>query len=1321
MIRIKSNKCGYRGYSCEGIPSLTSGGMFDSDLVSELDAEFAKLPVKIKGMVFTEETIDMGWNGQKHPEVAELSCRSDTDPESEDTNVSIWGATGIPVEINGSTYYYPVYGGTNGWADLYNVKVEGSTQYFYRNTETGVLAATSDVYLKCDGGTFHNIFDVTDHIPEFVRGCTAYLTGGTEYEMSPGLLEPMLDTDFDPVGIDTITSMDAGLDAVTFNNIVISNWRGVVDDRFRNVYARLNSIPIGSTDYSLRDLKNEEYDESLCDNFRIILSNANGQALQTLGHTVANVYTVSDGVVSVDDATIGVTGKTGISAPFYAWVELSGTTDATVGQQDRKQLTFTTTDGSYIQGSTVNGGEIVNKTSVTDQTTGITTYTYTIRYAEGDNRPYGVFLFTSPICPEPAEYLEMVGGVSVIDGGTNSDSLRLYKVFEGECVPSFSIQTEAPTADVNTHYPPVPSGATYSAPDYDPGVVYPYDNIVSGTTAGQPIEGSTETTTGWGHSAYVPTVNATYEFVHSEVYGSTAVAPAQALAYAYVTQGGEALSTTYDILEDDILFTEPYRNMETPAQSAIDSAYGVERASYEDLQVKTAAWESAGSPTDPSDPNYATYTAYLEALQTWRIDSTNYDTVSAGAICSVIGGTPGTVYALTELVFSGGGIVCPTNADVTVPSVDAVAVYVHGDYALGQWGTVSYPDEGESFDPYVAHGDPGTVYTVDNVDKAVYDAGGDNGYYYSEVPTVRAMVNYVAEHGGGQVEESQSGHLTITGYTDSETGTIVYGETWSRVAPDYLPKRGTVEVAQEILVGATPSLTNQAVPSVNAIYKFIHSEEINGETASETGFVQALASRTTLIRHIIGGGKSGDRLSGGTPGTTWVAANIYVGNEETDRAGSVLAVPTAEAVFRFVHNGSEASYGYDSNYAFSTATADNMVDVGVGVQPIKGTNSVVGTYYVAKDIITQDVAQTGGGTSTLTATNCVPTAQAVVTYVKGLGIGPSDSGTLKVTRIEDTTEEPPTVTITEGWNDPQPTRGTVQVAKGILVAADETKRNLTTQAVPSVNAVFKFIHGTSVYVAGSTEYAYALARPGLIKLGTTSPYVDGWDSTDGGEPGTTYIAKNICVNPGAASTVGVPTVQAVYAFVHEISIAAPAAGATASRAIATGASVTAPASGTVATLTTGATPGTCYVVTDMRGMQGAGVTLSTSYTVGGVACTLASVVPTVEAVKGYVDLVAGEGGGYDGPFKVNDDGTVEGGDVYFAGASICTAAKRTTALTAGQTAWVVVTKSGSTYTATIGTASSNTATTVSYPVAKNVSGTMTQLHYGALNITGRWM
>ena len=460
MIRIKPNKCGYggtKGYTCEGIPNLRdSGHMFDEsvDIVAELDAEYNKLPKRIKGMVYSEETINMAWpDGGPHPEVAELSCKQDTDPDSTSTEVSKWGETGIPVTISGQTYWYPVYGSTSGWADLYNSEYSSGENpvYFYRNSSVGADdAKASDVYIMTPSGNHGDIFDV-GQIPVF----TSEISGDQPYEMGPGLLEPMLDTDFDPIGIDTIPSWEAGLDALTYIGVVLNGWKGVVDDRFRNIYWRLNNLPIPSgIDENLLDLIDEQYSSTDCTNFRITLSE--GQSLQKVGETpVTNTYAVSAGDIYINDEYIHVDGISTVSSPvpFRVWLQ-------------------------------------IYKLSEPDPETGNTW--------EG-------LLSTGPSVPtDPGRYA--IGGVEVIQASDQTGAYILYKVFQEDCLTNIGVDEDAQTGlhgviksgeeegEVIVELP----GSTDTPA---PGILQPAVNIWLN-------DPRSESTTD------VPTVEAVYNFVH---------------------------------------------------------------------------------------------------------------------------------------------------------------------------------------------------------------------------------------------------------------------------------------------------------------------------------------------------------------------------------------------------------------------------------------------------------------------------------------------------------------------------------------------------------------------------------------------------------------------------------------------------------------------------------------------------------------------------------------------------------------------------------------------------------------------------------------
>lgn len=1224
MIRIKPNKCGYggsKGYTCTGIPSLTSDGhMFDinASIVARLDAEFNKLPKRIKGMVYTEETINMAWPSDgPHPEVAELSCKKDTDPESTATDVSIWGESGIPVDVNGQTYYYPVYGGTSGWADLYNSEYETgeSPVYFYRDSFVGAgNAKASDVYIMTPDGNYGNIFDVAGHVPAF----TTTIAGEQEYEMGPGLLEPMLDTDFDPIGIDTIPSWEAGLDAVTFNNIVTNGWRSVVDDRFSNIYARLNSIPIGpSDDTALRALKGEEYSDGDCSNFIIHLES--GSAVQTVHDVVYssatsggvtsvwtenNTYHIGPGDVVVNGAVQHFEDHVGSAyyAPFFAYLQADQVNfidgSASVKPADISSNAIVSSGGTVTSVGTV---KVITDSTTTPPTTA-TWAAWRITYDH--NVSVSCSLKVAHEEPTIASGMVGIGGVRIVSGGSSSTDLVLFKIFAEDCVTSLSTPEDS-MGLVNTHYPPVPQGASWTAPDYDPGVVYPYNNIRSGAS--------------WVNSAYVPTVDATYDFIHNTAYGVTRSANGstfidssvpgddQALAHSFVTYGG-TMDTDYEgedysldvISADGIEFAEPMVDLAAGRHSATEQEVAAVTAAYNTWGVASAVASGAHQAYLDSAAKYgedAQQTKAASAL--WVEDEADaaakYQIYldSAGSIYTFMyGGTPGTVYRLNHILVSGGIVVDPSGMELSVPTVQAVDEYDHSVYALGTWGIVSShietvtPEPEEGKEPVtsevtvytVLHGTPGTVYTVDEINKEAYASGGSNGYYYSEVPTVRAVVNYVAD-----IDATTIGLVNY-----------IYPSLTEPSGPEH--SRGTVYPYGIIVSGTTGSGfldwgTSSFVPTVNAVHDFVHNEdyavvgvgagqalgrqyvsqggtsttehssyEADGITFYEPWRDKGDAIDPAAQEEYASASSAYDEVSATYAGSSaaWVTASeTYVeaaavydtasaawvdeGRPSTgpvytawiQASGSYTVASTAES------NAYDAMTSvYDSDYIPALDRYTVATDAAICTM----SGGTPGTVYALDKIIVSD-----GGVLTPTHPEvAVPTAEAVDSYVHGdyaLGswgtVAPFEDG-VSITQssaVTTSTTDPVTgeVTTETVYESSTFTSGVVHGTPGAVYTVDTIDTTLYSAGqtvgyyydeVPTVPAVVKYVE------ANLPEEAQ------VALVNSVYPPAPAGSSAPENSPGTVYPYDHIVsgVSGSGVNDYGtsayVPTVEGVYDFVH---------------------------------------------------------------------------------------------------------------------------------------------------------------------------------------------
>lgn len=1092
MIRIKPRRCGYggeKGYTCQRLPQLQDW-MFNEEIpfIAQMQAEFNKLPLRVKGMVYTEETIDMGWSEfGPHPEVPELTCRSNTDPASDTTDVSVWGTTGIPVEVGNATAY-PVYGGSSGWLDLFNsgYEITGGTQYFYHNV-SGTAAATSDVYIKVTGvdHEYHDIY-LVGNIPTFKNG-------EQEMEMGPGLLEPMLDTDFAPVGIDTIPAWEAGLDADIFTNIVLNAWKGVIDDRIQNIYARLNTLPAYDTDQKLRDLTVAENKDSECDNFQISLESGspvrdpddvdagkyhaatlpnadNTSTPITVGsqwhsRTVTavwqdaeniwwwtveddpNQYTISGGDIAYGDNTISVVGLSGLYAPFYAY--LMPSFDVTITHTDVVAADVPTvvdggtarmiTDGDVLpSGGTVTGFTSSGSGAATryawetvgDNTAEIRTKTGSQLSEEGtaDPEPGGIG----------------IGGVRIIQSVAESDPLILYKIYHEDCIAG--IEKPEAAADAAT------AGWLRLSP------VFPYE--------------------------------------------------------------------------------EELMNVEIP------------------------------SGTEGVDP-------------------------------TVIGATAGIVQPVHNIQIHGS-TEYRTQSPVDVPTVEAVYNFIHNydDFADGEFeqasalatGSTMYTD-GSSVAIYTKEVSgytgslavPGTAIIATDIKTILVE--GRTVTASGCVPTAQAVVDYI----GDLTFDGVGSTVGIIGYTTNVPETL-----WPIPGSTVDPAAGYVQNVRNIYVAGTHSVSGYAVPTVDAVYHFIHGTTVEGMT-----FSSALATAGTMSYH----GVEGTTVTGAEQGVYEVVENIVTLDENGSVSviGSTTAqgyVPEAQAVVDWTS-------AFVSGY---TATAGVLSKDNVQSEFLEGARSGIAT--VARNI----EAQVTGDRSY--STWVVPTVEAVINFIHGDTIYnggseyPTASALAEIGRIEGSTWEGSAHIVT-GVTASGCLPGTCEVVSNILAATVNGTYSSVDNVVPTADAVVKYVDG----------FVKPIAVNGWIQI-AQSGAEELWETTIPAAPGIVQPVSNIKLGTSPhfeESSKDVPTVKAVHDFVHWMTD-----GGTFSKALATGVVINAPAGqSTVANLAAGAIPGTCFVVTNMMGMAGDGVILNTDYIVGASTISLESVVPTVAAVKAYVDAASG--------------------------------------------------------------------------------------------------
>lgn len=312
MIRIKPNRCGYTGYTCTGIDTLKEPFRYGKmvcdtemnrtsfpDIPWESDTpdsskyhmidNYKNLPTQLKGFMMTiSQLIDMDV-ALSYPE---KECRTNVDP-------------------------FRVIGGVDGFLNLFAK---------YSDRVTGRTEGSSYVHLDSSLLCFNTDPGTT----------TEEETSGEELTFEPGIIEPMLDTEFSPVGIELSTGLDASLDGIMIAIAMLTKWRTVVDGKLNDIYTRLGHIT------GIRNMLISMQMESICREFKIELTS--GDPIQWSGSKRAPKYKITEGSVYVNGKPIKIPGVSNIEGAFYRYMNFKITYD------NKNVPTVTASIGSQKEG-----------------------------------------------------------------------------------------------------------------------------------------------------------------------------------------------------------------------------------------------------------------------------------------------------------------------------------------------------------------------------------------------------------------------------------------------------------------------------------------------------------------------------------------------------------------------------------------------------------------------------------------------------------------------------------------------------------------------------------------------------------------------------------------------------------------------------------------------------------------------------------------------------------------------------------------------------------------------------------------------------------
>lgn len=316
MHRINLTGCGYSiqggTYTCKPIPKLASvvGSATFVPSVVPLDA----IPQHLEGFVMTLAPI-LDMEPATGLEIPELECRVELDPFKTTADYAIKNLRSEYTK-NDATLH-------DGFLDF----------YYFGN------GYSDRVYIRIDGGD--QIKVKSDVSPYIIGGTCSF---NSEQVVGPGILEPMLDTEFSPITVDTIPPSDAHFDTTTYLFDIFDAWRELVDMRLNNLHDFV--VPMAEQDLTLEVGKNLE---GPCGNFQIVLATGTPLAptkeYEDHPDQLAPKYWITGGTLLVNGYTVGVVGSTvhyegiedgttthiygqtvGIGGPFDAYLVLSSGT-----------------------------------------------------------------------------------------------------------------------------------------------------------------------------------------------------------------------------------------------------------------------------------------------------------------------------------------------------------------------------------------------------------------------------------------------------------------------------------------------------------------------------------------------------------------------------------------------------------------------------------------------------------------------------------------------------------------------------------------------------------------------------------------------------------------------------------------------------------------------------------------------------------------------------------------------------------------------------------------------------------------------------------
>ena len=283
MIRVAANRCGYSGYTCVGIPSLTPAFECLYGLVCDPH-------------VFSECSVEQVENCEySDSDICYYGVNSDQGLDENSDSFDLTNSETLEKFDN----FYNLPGKARGMVmsldyilDMDRVKAPVPEKECYKDLSGYFVDMYGKVF--ADLATVSATTDPDD--PEYAPikdGYPCFELNDTV--MDPGILEPMLNTNFSPVGIDVLPGWETGIDGLMVSIIGIMKWRIRIDGIFTSIMNQITGI---------EGILNELFQSSSCTNFGIY---TNGKAFARGSGT--RTFRVRAGTARINGKSYSTGGK----------------------------------------------------------------------------------------------------------------------------------------------------------------------------------------------------------------------------------------------------------------------------------------------------------------------------------------------------------------------------------------------------------------------------------------------------------------------------------------------------------------------------------------------------------------------------------------------------------------------------------------------------------------------------------------------------------------------------------------------------------------------------------------------------------------------------------------------------------------------------------------------------------------------------------------------------------------------------------------------------------------------------------------------------